>query len=46
LAAGHVQRMHRWLMEGFAEWVSFKVVDRLGTQNFFTIKCGKHAAIK
>ena len=35
LAAGHVQRMHRWLMEGFAEWVSFKVVDALGTQNFF-----------
>jgi hypothetical protein len=35
LATGRVQQMHRWLMEGFAEWVSFKVVDALGAKDFF-----------
>jgi len=35
LAAGEVQQTHRWLVEGFAEWISFKVVDALGAKNFF-----------
>jgi hypothetical protein len=35
LGAGRAELMHRWLMEGFAEWVSFKVVDALGAKDFF-----------
>jgi hypothetical protein len=35
LSAGRVEHMHRWLVEGFADWVSFKVVDALGAKNFF-----------
>jgi hypothetical protein len=35
LGARRADRMHRWLVEGFAEWVSFKVVDALGAKNFF-----------
>ena len=35
LSAGRSQRAHRWLAEGFADWISFKVVDALGGNNFF-----------
>ena len=35
LSAGRSQLMHHWLVEGFADWVSFKVVDALGTKDFF-----------
>ena len=35
LSAGQSQLMHHWLVEGFADWVSFKVVDALGTKDFF-----------
>ena len=35
LSAGRVELTHRWLGEGFAEWVSFKVVDALGAKDFF-----------
>jgi hypothetical protein len=33
-AAGSLLTDH-WLVEGFAEWVSFKVVDALGAKDFF-----------
>jgi hypothetical protein len=35
LAAAGSQLTHHWLVEGFAEWVSFKVVDALGAKDFF-----------
>src|SRR5262249_10838828 len=35
LSAGGSPLTHRWLVEGFAEWVSFKVVDALGAKDFF-----------
>jgi len=35
LDEGRMAHTHRWLAEGFAEWVSFKVVDILGAKNFF-----------
>ncbi len=35
LSAGRSQLMDHWLSEGFAEWVSFKVVDALGAKDFF-----------
>jgi hypothetical protein len=46
LSAGRSELMPRWLGEGFADWVSFKVVDALGAKDFLTIKCGKHAVMK
>jgi hypothetical protein len=35
LSVGRSELTHRWLGEGFAEWVSFKVVDALGSKDFF-----------
>ena len=35
LVAGRSELTPRWLSEGFAEWVSFKVVDALGAKFFF-----------
>jgi hypothetical protein len=35
LSGGGSELTHRWLGEGFAEWVSFKVVDALGAKDFF-----------
>jgi hypothetical protein len=35
LSVGRSELTHRWLGEGFAEWVSFKVVDALGAKDFF-----------
>jgi hypothetical protein len=35
LSAGRSELMPRWLGEGFADWVSFKVVDALGAKDFF-----------
>ena len=35
LSAGRVELTHRSLGEGFAEWVSVKVVDALGAKDFF-----------
>jgi hypothetical protein len=35
LSIGRSDLTHRWLGEGFAEWVSFKVVDALEAKDFF-----------
>jgi len=35
LSVGRSELTHRWLGEGFAEWISFKVVDALGAKDFF-----------
>src|SRR5262249_17167838 len=35
LSVGRSELTHRWLGEGFADWVSFKVVDALGAKDFF-----------
>ena len=35
VADGHVESMDIWLKEGFANWISFKVLEALGSKNSF-----------